>query len=162
MNHAYKFSSVLSIWVAGDLKLYENNQGAARYATCYCIRRWPTQSMPTWKRQAKAALLFRPWVATRSQSRPMGMPCFAMYARMVGINVDGFGPHALRTMAITNTLKNNADLEKLQEWAGHTNIATTQMYGRRKSRRRTARFSKWEANFTVSENILEKVGASVL
>jgi len=53
---------------------------------------------------------------------------------MVGIDVYGLGPHALRTMAITNTLENNADLKKVQEWTGHANIATTRMYGRRKSR----------------------------
>ena len=52
---------------------------------------------------------------------------------MVGIDVDGFGPHAPRATAITNALGNNADLEKVQEWVGHANISTTRMYDRRKS-----------------------------
>jgi site-specific recombinase XerD len=56
------------------------------------------------------------------------------YAGRVGIEVDGFGPHALRATAITNALENNADLPKVQEWVGHANIATTRMYDRRQTR----------------------------
>ena len=58
----------------------------------------------------------------------------AKYASMVGINVDGFGPHALRATAITNALEHNADLEKVQDWVGHANISTTRMYDRRHAR----------------------------
>lgn len=56
------------------------------------------------------------------------------YASKVGIDVDGFGPHALRATAITNALEHDADLEKVQDWVGHANIATTRMYDRRKHR----------------------------
>ncbi len=58
----------------------------------------------------------------------------ARYASVVGIDVDGFGPHALRATAITNALEHGADLEKVQDWVGHANIATTRMYDRRKHR----------------------------
>lgn len=58
----------------------------------------------------------------------------AKYAELVGIDVDGFGPHALRATAITNALEHDADLEKVQDWVGHANIATTRMYDRRKHR----------------------------
>ena len=58
----------------------------------------------------------------------------AKYAGMVGIDADGFGPHALRATAITNALEHDEDLEKVQDWVGHANIATTRMYDRRKHR----------------------------
>jgi integrase/recombinase XerD len=58
----------------------------------------------------------------------------ARYAGIVGIDVDGFGPHALRATAITNALEHDADLEKVQDWVGHPNISTTRMYDRRKHR----------------------------
>ena len=58
----------------------------------------------------------------------------AKYAGMVGIDIDGFGPHALRATAITNALENDADLGKVQDWVGHANIATTRMYDRRQPR----------------------------
>ena len=86
----------------------------------------------------KAAPLFRP-VSNNARGvraiTPDGLyRVLAKYAGMVGIDVDGFGPHALRATAITNALENNADLEKVQEWVGHANISTTRMYDRRKSR----------------------------
>ena len=33
-----------------------------------------------------------------------------------------------------NALEHEADIAKVQEWLGHANIATTRLYGRRKSR----------------------------
>jgi integrase/recombinase XerD len=58
------------------------------------------------------------------------------YGAMVGINasVHGFCVHALRATAATNALAHNADIAKVQEWLGHANIATTQLYDRRQSR----------------------------
>lgn len=58
----------------------------------------------------------------------------AKYAEAAGIDVAGFGPHALRATAITNALENDADLKKVQDWVGHANISTTRMYDRRDSR----------------------------
>ena len=48
------------------------------------------------------------------------------YGAMVGINADvhGFCVHALRATAATNALAHNADIAKVQEWLGHSNIAT--------------------------------------
>lgn len=75
---------------------------------------------------------------TRDASRaitPDGVyKLLANYSKTVGINIDGFGPHALRATAITNALENNADLEKVQEWVGHTNFSTTRLYDRRQGR----------------------------
>jgi site-specific recombinase XerD len=53
---------------------------------------------------------------------------------MLGIDVDGFGRHALRATAITNALEHDANLEKVQDWVGHANISTTRMYDRRQQR----------------------------
>jgi len=87
----------------------------------------------------KAAPLFQPVSNnTRGAGRsitPDGVyKVLAKYAGMLGINVDGFGPHALRATAITNALENDADLEKVQDWVGHANIATTRLYDRRQQR----------------------------
>ena len=44
------------------------------------------------------------------------------------------GAHACRATAGTNALENGADIAKVKEWFGHANLATTQLYDRRKSR----------------------------
>ena len=58
----------------------------------------------------------------------------ARYTGKVGIDVAGFGPHALRATAATNALDNGADIAKVQTWLGHANIATTRRYDRRHER----------------------------
>ena len=87
----------------------------------------------------KAAPLFQP---VSNNTRGAGKPItpdgvyrvLERYAGMVGIDVDGFGPHALRATAITNALENDADIGRVQDWVGHANIATTRMYDRRQLR----------------------------
>ena len=56
------------------------------------------------------------------------------YALIVGIDVNNFRPHSLRTTAATNALYNNADLRRVQDWLGHKNIQTTRMYDKRDER----------------------------
>ncbi len=56
------------------------------------------------------------------------------YAAQVGIQLDGFGAHALRATAATNALLHEADITKVQELLGHANISTTKLYDRRLSR----------------------------
>jgi site-specific recombinase XerD len=58
----------------------------------------------------------------------------AKYASQVGIDVDGFGPHAPRATAATNALEHDADSAKVQQWLGHANISTTRVYDRRQLR----------------------------
>ncbi len=87
----------------------------------------------------KTGPVFRPVSGnTRGAARaitPDGVyKLLAKYASAAGIEVDGFGPHALRATAITNALDNQADLEKVQEWVGHANISTTRLYDRRQPR----------------------------
>lgn len=80
----------------------------------------------------KEGALFRPVSNnTRGRARsitPGGvskMP--GRYAGILGIDVDGFGPHSLQATAATNALEHGADIVKLQEWLGHANIATTRV-----------------------------------
>jgi site-specific recombinase XerD len=86
----------------------------------------------------KTGPLFQPISNNCAAGRPItpdGLyKVLAKYAGQAGIDVDGFGPHALRATAITNALEHYADLEKVQDWVGHANISTTRMYDRRKSR----------------------------
>lgn len=56
------------------------------------------------------------------------------YARRLGIFMELMGPHALRATAATNALDHGADIAKVQEWLGHSNISTTRLYDRRKTR----------------------------
>lgn len=58
----------------------------------------------------------------------------ARYAILVNIDVEGFGPHALRATAATNALEHDADIAKVQQWLGHANISTTRVYDRRQLR----------------------------
>ena len=43
----------------------------------------------------------------------------------------GFCVHSLRATAATNALENDADIARVQEWLGHSNIATTRLYDKR-------------------------------
>lgn len=53
------------------------------------------------------------------------------YSRRLGLEI---GAHALRATAATNALDHNADIAKVQEWLGHSNIATTRLYDRRETK----------------------------
>ena len=46
----------------------------------------------------------------------------------------GFGPHVARATAATHALDQGADIAKVQEWLGHSNIATTRIYDRRRTK----------------------------
>jgi integrase/recombinase XerD len=53
------------------------------------------------------------------------------YSAQLGFEI---GAHALRATAATNALDNQADIAKVQEWLGHSNISTTRIYDHRKTR----------------------------
>jgi len=54
-----------------------------------------------------------------------------MYSAALGFEI---GAHALRATAATNALDHEADIAKVQEWLGHSNIAMTRIYDHRKTR----------------------------
>jgi len=56
------------------------------------------------------------------------------YAKVLGISVDRFGPHAARATAATNAIDQGADITQVQQWLGHASVSTTRVYDRRKSR----------------------------
>jgi integrase/recombinase XerD len=53
------------------------------------------------------------------------------YSAALGFEI---GAHALRATAATNALDHQADIAKVQEWLGHSNIATTRIYDHRRTR----------------------------
>jgi len=53
------------------------------------------------------------------------------YSAQLGFEI---GAHALRATAATNALDHQADIAKVQEWLGQTNIATTRIYDHRRTR----------------------------
>jgi len=56
------------------------------------------------------------------------------YGAKAGITMDGLCLHALRATAATNALEHQADIAYVQMWLGHSSIATTRLYDRRRSR----------------------------
>lgn len=86
----------------------------------------------------KLSPLFRPLSNNARGARaitPDGVyKVLAKYAILADIDVDGFGPHALRATAATNALEHDADIAKVQQWLGHANISTTRVYDRRQMR----------------------------
>lgn len=58
------------------------------------------------------------------------------YGLAVGLSgeVLGLCVHSLRATAATNALDHQADIAKVQEWLGHSNVSTTRLYDRRKMR----------------------------
>ena len=58
------------------------------------------------------------------------------YAKQIGITIDthGFCVHSLRATAATNALDHGADIAKVQQWLGHSNISTTRLYDKRGSK----------------------------
>lgn len=56
------------------------------------------------------------------------------YARDLGIEPRAICVHGLRATAATNALDHSADIARVQEWLGHSNISTTRLYDRRKTK----------------------------
>ena len=56
------------------------------------------------------------------------------WAKHAGLDVRAVCIHAMRTTAATNALDHKADIAKVQEWLGHSDISTTRLYDRRKSK----------------------------
>jgi site-specific recombinase XerD len=81
--------------------------------------------------------LFRPLKNNRTGRLEKAVSPDAVYKLVKGYSgLLGFeiGAHALRATAATNALDHQADIAKVQEWLGHTNIATTRIYDHRKTR----------------------------
>lgn len=87
--------------------------------------------------QDKEGALFRPIRNNRTGTidRPLSTDgvykIMRNYTTRLGVPS---GPHVARATAATNALDNGADIAKVQEWLGHSDISTTRAYDRRKSR----------------------------
>ena len=87
-----------------------------------------------------AGALFRP-IKSRTGNLEKALTGAAIYQSVVkhhakgaGISAESIRPHGLRATAATNALEHGADIAKVQEWLGHSNISTTHLYDRRKSK----------------------------
>ena len=84
-----------------------------------------------------AGALFRPLRNSRGGGRekaitPAGIyKLVRKYSAALGFEI---GAHSLRATAATNALDHEADIAKVQEWLGHSAIATTRIYDHRKTR----------------------------
>jgi integrase/recombinase XerD len=81
--------------------------------------------------------LFRPIKNNRGKTLLKALTPDAIYKLVKAYSAElGFeiGAHALRATAATNALDHQADIAKVQEWLGHSNIATTRIYDHRKTR----------------------------
>ena len=83
--------------------------------------------------------LFRPLTAGRNgfdrrhMDRKTPWRLVKKYCRAAGINPDrlgarGIGVHSLRKTAITDAIRNGAHMHEVREFAGHSDIRTTELY----------------------------------
>lgn len=56
------------------------------------------------------------------------------YAAALGFDLESVCVHGLRATAATNALDHEADIAKVQDWLGHSNISTTRLYDRRQTK----------------------------
>ena len=113
---------------------------AGKRVIFHCIRPQVASSWIIWKCQVMGLTLTASFSPHSEQSNgPLHTAITAdmiyklvrMYSAALGFKI---GAHALRATAATNALDHQADIAKVQEWLGHTNIATTRIYDRRKTR----------------------------
>ncbi len=87
--------------------------------------------------EEEGGALFRPIRNNRTGRLEKALTPDGVYKLVRRYSADlGFeiGAHALRATAATNALDHQADIAKVQEWLGHSNIATTRIYDHRKTR----------------------------
>lgn len=95
--------------------------------------------------------------ATRqSGSNPMSPSTiywlFRRYADAAGIPRERQHPHALRHSIGTHLLDAGWDLVDVQDWLGHVDIATTQIYASITNRRREARYEESLSSDAIAAN----------
>jgi integrase/recombinase XerD len=77
---------------------------------------------------------------------------FRRYADAAGIPSERHHPHALRHSIGTHLLDAGWDLVDVQDWLGHVDIATTQIYARITNRRREARYEESLRSNAIAAN----------
>ncbi len=85
----------------------------------------------------EAGALFRPLRNNRTSRLESAITPDGVYKLVRAYSAElglGVGVHALRATAATNALDHEADIAKVQEWLGHSNIAPTRIYDHRRTR----------------------------
>ena len=91
----------------------------------------------TGKKNDENGALFRPIRNNRTGHLEAAITADGVYKLVRAYSIAlGFEirAHSLRPSAATNALDHEADIAKVQEWLGHTNIATTRIYDHRGTR----------------------------
>jgi integrase/recombinase XerD len=85
----------------------------------------------------KAGPLFRPIRNNRTGDLNRALSPDGIYKIVCSYSAElgiPSGVHVMRATAATNALEHEADIAKVQEWLGHSDISTTRIYDKRKSR----------------------------
>lgn len=85
--------------------------------------------------------IFRSVSNNQSFGAPSSLTQYSLYKNVIqkwalvaGLDATTISNHCLRATAATNALSNQADIATVQEWLGHSNISTTKLYDRRKTK----------------------------
>lgn len=85
--------------------------------------------------------IFRSVSNNQSFGAPSSLTQYSLYKNVIqkwalfaGLDAATISNHCLRATAATNALSNQADIATVQEWLGHSNISTTKLYDRRKTK----------------------------
>lgn len=85
--------------------------------------------------------IFRSVSNNQSFGAPSPLTQYSLYKNVIqkwalvaGLDAAAVSNHCLRATAATNALSNQADIATVQEWLGHSNISTTKLYDRRKTK----------------------------
>jgi site-specific recombinase XerD len=90
--------------------------------------------------------------AARPMSASMVYALFRRYATFAGIPLELQHPHVLRHSIATHLLEAGRDIVDVQDWLGHTEISSTQVYARVTNKRRDATYAECLRSEAIAAN----------
>ncbi|MEJ6579807.1 MAG: site-specific integrase [Akkermansiaceae bacterium] len=92
-------------------------------------------------REERSGPIFRTLSNNRDEDNPAPLSQSSLYRNVIkkcslvaGLDVARVSNHTMRATSATNALSNSADIAKVQEWLGHANVSSTELYDRRPSK----------------------------